>query len=145
MAARKRRMEIVRAPVYLICGSRDFKDAEKMLRFLAVLPKPIAVISGMASGADMMGHAWATAQGIPVKEFPADWKRHGKGAGMIRNQQMFDEGRPTLIIGFPTNPADIGPGTTGMLNIGFKGQVPTYYAGEKEWVVIDKPLVFRRK
>ncbi len=139
----KRRLEIVPPKVYLICGSRDFKDSSKMVLFLAGLPKPDVVISGMATGADSLACAWAAAQKIPVREFPvsrADWKQYGHGAGMRRNQQMFDEGKPTLILGFPTDPTQIGTGTAGMLNIGLKGCVPTYYAGEKEWVQVNAPV-----
>ena len=25
---------------------------------------------------------------IPIKKFPAEWDKHGKGAGFIRNKQM---------------------------------------------------------
>lgn len=39
-------------------------------------------------GADYWGEQWAIHHGIPVKPFPADWDRFGKGAGPIRNAQM---------------------------------------------------------
>jgi hypothetical protein len=32
--------------------------------------------------------------------FPADWKRHGKSAGPLRNQEMLDAA-PDLVIAFP--------------------------------------------
>lgn len=37
------------------------------------------------------------------KGFPADWKRYGKAAGPIRNQQMIDEGKPDLVLAFHEN------------------------------------------
>jgi len=33
--------------------------------------------------------------------FDAEWHRHGKRAGPIRNQRMLEEGQPDLIVAFP--------------------------------------------
>lgn len=38
--------------------------------------------------ADTLGVAWASANGIPVKHYPADWDAYGRSAGIIRNKQM---------------------------------------------------------
>ncbi len=46
------------------------------------------VVSGGARGPDMMGEEWAFYQVLPVKRFPAEWDKLGKGAGYIRNAQM---------------------------------------------------------
>jgi hypothetical protein len=46
------------------------------------------VVSGTARGVDRMGERWAAEHNIPVKKFPADWSKHGKKAGFIRNQEM---------------------------------------------------------
>ena len=46
------------------------------------------VVCGGARGADTWGALWAHSQSIPVKMFPADWSRYGKGAGAMRNKQM---------------------------------------------------------
>jgi hypothetical protein len=32
--------------------------------------------------------------------FYADWDKHGRAAGPIRNQQMLDEGKPDLVVAF---------------------------------------------
>lgn len=37
---------------------------------------------------DVLGAQLAMLEGIPVKYFPADWGKHGKSAGPIRNEQM---------------------------------------------------------
>lgn len=37
---------------------------------------------------------------VPVRVFKADWDKHGKAAGPIRNQQMLDEGKPDLVLAF---------------------------------------------
>ena len=46
------------------------------------------VVSGTAIGADSLGETWALQHNIPIKRFPAKWKRYGKSAGPIRNKQM---------------------------------------------------------
>ena len=46
------------------------------------------VVSGKAIGVDSLGERWAAANGIDVEPFPADWSRHGKAAGPIRNREM---------------------------------------------------------
>jgi hypothetical protein len=46
------------------------------------------VISGNCPGVDWAGEAWAKAHGIPFRKFIADWNKHGKAAGPIRNRQM---------------------------------------------------------
>ena len=46
------------------------------------------VVNGAATGADEEGERWAERNGIPVKRIPADWEKHGRAAGPIRNAQM---------------------------------------------------------
>lgn len=60
-----------------------------------------AVIHGDAKGADKASGRWALEQGIPVYAFPADWQKHGRAAGPIRNLQMLAEGQPDLVVAFP--------------------------------------------
>lgn len=60
------------------------------------------VIHGAASGVDRQ--AMIAAQGLPgVQHYPfaAEWAKHGKAAGPIRNQRMLDEGKPDLVVAFP--------------------------------------------
>ena len=35
-----------------------------------------------------------------IIKFPADWNKYGKAAGVLRNQQMLDEGHPDLVVYF---------------------------------------------
>lgn len=73
----------------IIAGSRQITDETLISETLARLAWPITeVISGGASGVDRLGEAWAARCGIPVRCFPADWARYGKGAGPIRNREM---------------------------------------------------------
>lgn len=46
------------------------------------------MVSGGANGVDLLGEQWACSWGIPVKQFMADWSKHGRAAGPIRNRQM---------------------------------------------------------
>jgi hypothetical protein len=91
----------------LICGGRQFADAEYLAQALDAIRQrcgPFAVvIHGAARGADTLAGEWAVARHIPVLAFPAQWdafKKRGS-AGPIRNQQMLTEGKPDLVIAFP--------------------------------------------
>lgn len=99
---------------WLICGGRDFNDAEMfgsvMSDLLALKGCPTKIIHGAASGADTLAEEWAERMAVSRHRFPAQWDRHGKAAGPIRNQAMIDKGRPHLVIAFPG-----GRGTTDMV------------------------------
>jgi len=57
------------------------------------------VISGGARGIDQAGEEWAYWSGErPVKKFPADWDKHGKSAGYIRNKEMAEYADELLAI-----------------------------------------------
>ncbi len=92
----------------LICGGRDYKDWETLSKTLHQLTDVFTTLDtiteiahGDASGADEMADDWAWVQQIPVKKFPADWKKHGKAAGPIRNAQMLKEFTPDVVVAFP--------------------------------------------
>lgn len=101
----------------LVCGGRDFTDADLMwdelFCFLDKHKYPeLTIISGMAKGADSLAADWAKQYGVNLEEYHADWEKHGRAAGPIRNQQMLDEGKPNLVIAFPG-----GRGTAHMVKI----------------------------
>jgi len=76
-------------------------------------PKPTLLIEGGARGADQIAKVIAIFIGVPVQEYPADWKAYGKRAGHLRNQQMLDQ-NPDLVIAF--HPVTgITPGTRDMV------------------------------
>ena len=98
----------------VIAGSRDFEDYERMCAFLEKMPwlsKVTAVISGRARGADRLGERWAKDKGIEVIARPADWDKHGKAAGHIRNAEMAKEG--DLLVAFWDG---VSRGTKNMIN-----------------------------
>ena len=108
----------------LVCGGRDFDRATAwnwLERFaygeIAEVtgvnrPKITALIHGGARGADEGAAEWGKSEGLRVLAFPADWKKHGKAAGPIRNQRMIDEGKPDVVIAFPG-----GRGTANMVGL----------------------------
>jgi hypothetical protein len=77
-----------------IFGSRSFDHyafAERKLdKFLSRIKEEIVIVSGTARGADRIGERYAQDKGYKVVRFYADWPRHGKKAGFIRNEEMAD-------------------------------------------------------
>lgn len=98
----------------LICGDRNWKDKE-LIREVIRIVKPAVIIEGEAKGADILARECGVEEGIPVKRFPANWTKYGRGAGPVRNQQMIDEGRPDLAIAFHKS-IDKSKGTKDMLS-----------------------------
>ena len=85
----------------IIAGSRHMQTADYPLIGQAVSASgftPTEIVSGMAPGADTLGMAWAVANNLPIKKFPADWKRYGRAAGPIRNSQMRDYAQALIVL-----------------------------------------------
>ena len=74
----------------IIAGSRDITDIHHL--YNAIDESPFGyleeIVSGGAQGVDYLGERYARMLNIPIKQFPADWRRYGKRAGMIRNHEM---------------------------------------------------------
>lgn len=97
----------------LVCGGRDYSDYRKLndaLQALHVRVRIDVLIQGGARGADTLAADWAHVAGVETLTFEADWKRHGRVAGFIRNQHMLTEGKPDLVVAFPG-----GKGTANMI------------------------------
>ena len=117
----------------LVCGGRQWRDRKVTKQVLDAVHRDVGItllIEGGAAGADRLARLWAEDHGIEVREFPADWKRHGKSAGSIRNQQMITEGRPELVVAFPG-----GSGTTHMIQVALRAAiaVQSYWPGGKRY------------
>ena len=83
----------------IIAGGRNVTEADILESALDELPWQISeVVSGGAKGVDQMGEEWAERNGVPVKQFKADWKTYGRAAGPKRNEQMADYGEALLAI-----------------------------------------------
>lgn len=100
----------------IICGGRDYiftMEDRAWLDAMRVSLPITGVFSGEAKGADTCGRNWAMDNRISVTLFPADWAKHGKAAGPIRNQQMADYA--DACIAFPG-----GAGTGDMVTRAFR-------------------------
>jgi hypothetical protein len=106
----------------VIAGGRTITDYETVLSAIHQSQFDITeVVSGMAAGVDTLGIQYAKNHNIPVKEFPADWKKHGRAAGPIRNGQMAEYAEALIAIwdGEST-------GTKNMINQAEKNKLKIY-------------------
>lgn len=108
----------------LVTGSRHYSDVEIVRRWLhnafeylsveeweeisfnevnVVLPSSerVVLVHGGARGLDSLAATlWSMHGGGSVEAHPADWEKHGKAAGPIRNQEMVNLGAD-LCLAFP--------------------------------------------
>lgn len=81
----------------IIAGSRTVADPKVVKQAVNCAVQragiwPTEIVEGGARGVDSLAFDFGWEQGIPVKVFPANWKQHGRPAGMIRNREMADSG-----------------------------------------------------
>ena len=73
----------------IIAGGRDFNDYLLLLQAVVKANFDVTeVVSGGAKGADSLGELFARDMDLSLKRFPADWDKHGRAAGPIRNGEM---------------------------------------------------------
>lgn len=110
----------------LVCGGRDFNDRARLFGKLDDLLIERGgfdvIIQGGAKGADTLARVWAIERGVPVQQYTADWDKYAKAAGPIRNQQMLEEGKPTLVVAFPG-----GRGTQDMITRSRRRRIEIIY------------------
>lgn len=114
----------------LVCGGRDYaaKDTDEITFMYGELYKytdgvwkdDLVIIQGGARGADARAKEFAYNHGIHSVEYKADWDKHGKKAGYLRNKHMLEDGRPDLVVAFPG-----GKGTENMVALATKAGVKT--------------------
>lgn len=80
----------------VVTGGRDYDDRPMVNLCLDRLREngmSGVVHGGCPTGADSMAHDWVQErkQEISYAVFPANWEKHGKMAGPIRNQCIIDE------------------------------------------------------
>lgn len=113
----------------IIAGSRDIDDYPQLLACIlrtGWADKITEVVCGESenevkrfkmhlrkANVDIMGAFWAEDHEIAVKHFPANWKKFGKSAGPIRNQEMAEYGDHLLLLWWG-NP-ELSPGSFDML------------------------------
>lgn len=77
----------------VIAGSRSIQDfaavrvkLDRIFKWLNIVP--MEIVSGCADGADKAGESYAVLNNIDLVKMPADWNKHGKKAGVLRNLDM---------------------------------------------------------
>lgn len=109
----------------LCCGDRNWDDLTCIESVLAFLGPNDTVINGMANGADHLSAFAAIHLGCTLEDYPANWNKHGRAAGPIRNQQMLTEGKPDLVIAFHDDLAT-SKGTKDMITKAKKAGLPVW-------------------
>ena len=93
----------------LVTGSREWLDRRGVWRALheqAIGTDGVTVVHGdCPTGADRYAREWCAEtqlEGLPVTEerHPADWDKHGRAAGPIRNNEMVALGAD-IVLAFP--------------------------------------------
>ena len=107
-----------------VCGGRDFNHYGMVCGALNAVHKKHGVtliIHGGCSGADQLSAEWAEGLDIPTRAYPADWEKHGRKAGPLRNQEMIDHGKPDALVAFPG-----GRGTADMVARAKTANIPIW-------------------
>lgn len=83
----------------LVTGGRSYSNRNRVAEELRKL-EPTEVICGGAPGADFLAHSWALRADVKRTAVFANWRKHGKAAGPMRNQKMVDM-KPDVVLAFP--------------------------------------------
>ena len=125
----------------LICGDRHWKDYDSIYSYIQTLNKDSTIIHGNANGADKLaGHAAASLGILNIEEYPANWIKYGKAAGVIRNQQMLNEGNPNLVVFFHNDLLN-SKGTKDMISRSLKSIIPVLNGHTREFITNIKDVV----
>jgi len=89
-----------------VIGSRSFKDYETLeyeidrifkAKKRAMPERNMCIVSGGARGADRLAKRYADEhEEVHYIEHPADWKTHGKKAGILRNLDIVKDAHSVL-------------------------------------------------
>lgn len=130
-------------PRILVTGSRLWTDTATIRTALTRAWKrygrPITVIHGACpTGADPIADTWAREHAlhdVHVEAWPADWHRHGRAAGPIRNHAMLDSGI-TEVLAFPLGHS---PGTRGTIRAARARGIPVTDHGRPQIAPTEMP------
>lgn len=84
----------------IIAGSRsiDQDTFNQAILHCPWLSRATVIMSGGARGVDRLAEKWARELEYPLSIHKPDWKRYGRGAGLIRNRCMVDDADALLAI-----------------------------------------------
>lgn len=95
----------------IVTGGRNYQNSTKLKEVLDSL-NPSLIIQGGATGADSLAVTYALENNLPIKTYNADWEKHGRAAGPIRNNIMILENQDATVVAFPG-----GSGTLSCTNL----------------------------
>jgi hypothetical protein len=113
----------------LVTGSRDWPDDDELLPYELGLAigdgsregRRVVIVHGACpTGADALADRLARDHGFDVEPHPADWERHGKTAGPIRNREMTEAGADVCLAFVK----DCSPGATGCADMAERAGIP---------------------
>lgn len=78
------------SPRVAVVGSREYPDLVMVAKCVRALFPGTVVITGGAQGVDKTAEKAARIYGLAVEVYHADWKKHGRAAGPVRNKQIVD-------------------------------------------------------
>ncbi len=100
----------------IVAGTRTFNDYDLLKstldHLLSNTTGEIIIVSGGAKGADLLGERYGQEEGYTVKRYKANWDRHGKMAGPIRNEDMAQNADSLVAFWDATS-----PGTLNMIQV----------------------------
>lgn len=119
----------------LITGSRSWEIPQLAARVVAGLiekhgPSLLICHGHCPSGVDRSFDNAAHAAGVQVERHPADWNRHGKGAGPKRNQAMVDLGATACLAFSPD--LSRSAGTSDAIRRALKAGIPTWWISSED-------------
>lgn len=83
----------------LVTGSRSWPSPQVVFDALDALAPDVVIHGGCPTGADAFAEQWCIRTGTPQDVHMAEWDRHGRRAGYLRNAAMIRE-QPDLTVAF---------------------------------------------
>ncbi len=84
----------------IVTGGRNYDDWVMMQDVLSLFDIG-CLVQGGASGADQLALEYAKLNNIDYHTIEADWEKHGKAAGPIRNTEMLAKYPNAVVVAFP--------------------------------------------
>ncbi len=82
----------------VVTGGRDYEDEAMIYDVLDGLSPTTLFVGDCPTGADRVAREWAETTGVELRVFEADWTKHGKAAGPVRNGQMLNAAGPDCFV-----------------------------------------------
>jgi hypothetical protein len=125
----------------LVTGSRLWTDHQLVAAVLDGFwvdhhDRLVVVHGACRYGADAIADQWAASHGVTVQRFPADWRRYGRMAGMIRNTTMVATD-PHRCVAFIHRHS---PGATHCAETARHAGIPTTYYRSTDPLRADTPV-----